>query len=232
MKNSEYFNEILKIVKSHYLILEGKEKNYLFDKNSRIVGTITQNLIVLYYSCDSNVIWNHKGVVAVAFAKDFILAKGNNVKRADVIFIEGLCGACEDIKVVDDFYIKTTGSSEIRYMLEKYGRNCVGNVTCNGNSFKLNSDYFNINFEGNYFNDYASNFNLLVLNVNKRDKIDYEVLYNYMRKEYDWYFTTGYNNCSSARMREFVETRKNRNYEEVSMPKVKILNTKYNSKIR
>ncbi len=100
-------------------MVSGKKKNYFIDKEERIVATIDKNLssITMFYSYrqHSRNIWNHHGKVAIIFARDFNV----NEKCCDILCIEGLCGACNDFELYEDYYLGTTNNEEMRNLLEK-----------------------------------------------------------------------------------------------------------------
>lgn len=106
---------ILKVLSSNYTFVEGKEKNYFLDDSNRIVATIDENLITMFYDFPalSREIFNHFGKVAVAFAKDFNV----NGQICDVLCIGGLFGG-NDFIMNKDFFIGTKYNVEMKHLLD------------------------------------------------------------------------------------------------------------------
>lgn len=111
------YEMIFSILNSKYGLVKGEEKDYFLDDSGRIVATIDKNLITMFYSFPSHSreIWNHEGNVAIAFARDFNV----NGQICDILCIEGLCGACNDFSIHEDFSIDTMNNGEMRYLLDK-----------------------------------------------------------------------------------------------------------------
>lgn len=106
---------IYSILNSKFKLVKGEEKDYFLDDLGRIVATIDTNLITMFYSFPplSGEIWNHEGKVAVAFAHNFNV----NGRLCDVFVIDGLCGAFNDFRMHEDFFIDEINNSEMRYLL-------------------------------------------------------------------------------------------------------------------
>ena len=112
------YDMILNTLISKFKYVEGKKKNYFFDEDECLVATVDQKSITMFYSfpkCNRE-IFNHKGRVAVSFVKDFNL----NGDVCDIIYISGLCGACNDVRVHEDYAISTDVNNEIWDYLPDY----------------------------------------------------------------------------------------------------------------
>ena len=215
------YNEMLKEVLKNHKIIEGNEKYYIVNNSNHIVGTLTENLIVLFYICNKAKIWNHKNMAAVAIAKDFILGTNSEVKKVDIMYIRGLCGSCNDIQSIDDYYIETFTNHELINLEQNYQLGYFGIIAKKANKYCLISNNLLIHFIGNEYTEHYNQLNLLLLKEKGIAKINYDELYNYLRKEFDWYYTDGYNNISSQSKREYVEYRKYKNYDSITKPIVK-----------
>ena len=64
---------IFSALNSKFNLVTSEKKNYFLDDSQRILATIDKNLIVMFYDIPSlsREIWNHKGKVAIAFARNF-----------------------------------------------------------------------------------------------------------------------------------------------------------------
>ena len=220
------YKEILQKLKSRYKIIKGHEKDYLINAQNQIVGTITENLIVLFYRCEETIIWNHQNKVALAIAKDFVYGNGEDVKKADVMYIEGLCGAVNDIELTNDFYLEGNFNSEIPLINSKEEQDnneelgTIGYVENLGDNYRFISEDFVIKFRGKKYTTNTQEMNLLILKDKGKAKINYEDLYKMLREKNDWYYQIGCQTACSKEVREFVESRHNKNYESAYHPKV------------
>lgn len=215
------YDEMLKEILKNYQIIEGNEKNYIVNSNDNIVGTLTENLIVLFYICNKEKIWNHKNMAAVAIAKDFVLATNNQIKKADVMYISGLCGACNDIQLIDNYYIEDYPNYELNFLEQDYQLGYFGIVAKKENKYCLISNNLFIHFIGNEYTEHDDQLNLLLLKENGITKIDYDKLYNYLKETFNWYYTVGYNNVYSHSKREYIESRKYKNYDNITKPMIR-----------
>ena len=81
------------------------------------MASYDKNSISMYFNNISReCILNHHGVVVVTFVRDFQV----NSALADVIIVEGLCGAYNDTKIVGNYAYLTTVNTELRSI---YGQN-------------------------------------------------------------------------------------------------------------
>lgn len=110
------YEKILEILNSKFKLVKGKKKSYFLDDSERIVATVDKNLITMFYDFPkhSREIWNHEGKVAVAFVKNFNV----NGQICDVVCTHGLCGACNDFTLHDNYFIDDTNNTEMRYLLD------------------------------------------------------------------------------------------------------------------
>ena len=220
------YKEILKKLKSKYQIVQGQEKSYLLNEQKQIIGTITDNLIVLFYKCEETIIWNHQNKVALAIAKDFVYGNGEDVKKADVMYIEGLCGAVNDIELTNDFYLEGNFNSEIPLINSKEEQDnneelgTVGYVENLEDNYRFISEDFVIQFRGKKYTTNTQEMNLLILKDKGKAKINYEDLYKMLREKNDWYYQIGCQTAGSKEVRDFVESRHYKSYESTYHPKI------------
>lgn len=221
------YKEILKKLKSKYQIVQGQEKSYLLNEQKQIIGTITDKLIVLFYKCEETIIWNHQNKVALAIAKDFVYGNGEDIKKADVMYIEGLCGATNDINVTNDFYLETEFNLELPSIaskeqedpnLEELGT--IGYVENLEDNYRFISEDFIIQFKGKKYTTNTQEMNLLILKDKGKAKINYEDLYKMLREKNDWYYQIGCQTAGSKEVRDFVESRHYKSYESTYHPKI------------
>lgn len=109
------YEKIFSILNSKFELVMGKQKNYFLDYEQRIVATIDKNSITMFYDFpeESREIWNHYGKVAITFVKNFNV----NGQICDVLCINGLCGAANDIIIDENFSIDRTNNIEMRNLL-------------------------------------------------------------------------------------------------------------------
>ena len=105
------YNIIYSILNSKFELVKGDIKDYFYDEQGQIVATVDEKSITMFYSFPecSREIWNHNGKVAISFAKDFNI----NGRISDIIFIDGLCGASNDVHLHEDYAINTGVNSEM-----------------------------------------------------------------------------------------------------------------------
>lgn len=105
------YNSILEELNKKYHIYSKRDKDYYLNENGEIVASYDNNSISMYFDFpeESLEIMNHKGRVIATFAKDFQV----NDIVADVIILEGLYGACNDSKIVDNFAYETFVNHEL-----------------------------------------------------------------------------------------------------------------------
>jgi hypothetical protein len=105
------YDIIYNTLNSKFTLINGKEKDYFYDNEGKIAATVDEKSITMFYDFPKNnyEIWNHKGKVGVSFVKDFNL----NGNLHDIIFIEGLCGACNDIIIHENYAISTSVNNEM-----------------------------------------------------------------------------------------------------------------------
>lgn len=95
---------------------------YFMNNAGEVVATenAKHNLLVMYVYSNSNTVWNHNDTVAVAVAKDFKLVHNYEVRVADVIVMDGLCGACNTIKRTSNMLLEVTSSTDVVFDAESY----------------------------------------------------------------------------------------------------------------
>lgn len=106
------YNYILSILRENFKEISGKYKNYFIDNKGKIVATIGENIITMYYLTSSDIIWNHHDHVAVSIVKDFNV----NGYMADVMFIEGLCGTCNDVRLEGNYFLECFYNRELSHL--------------------------------------------------------------------------------------------------------------------
>lgn len=95
---------------------------YFMNNAGEVVATenAKHNLLVMYVYSNSNTVWNHNDTVAVAVAKDFKLIHNYEVRVADVIAMNGLCGACNTIVRTSNMLLEVTASTGVNFDAESY----------------------------------------------------------------------------------------------------------------
>lgn len=83
--------------------------------NGKVVATEKRNIIVMYFYCSRDVIWNHHDVVAVAVAKDFVIVNNYEKTIADVVTVNGLCGAYNTIERMSNRLLKVGISKKLSF---------------------------------------------------------------------------------------------------------------------
>ena len=200
----------------------GDDGTIYYLRQDGCVGYRRNNLIVLYFQCHKDVIWNHWNLVKVGIAKDFQLVKwhknGYKEKKVEIVVVKGFCGAANALDNVNNNYIKSSVAHDI---FEK--EVAIGNTT-----------------EKGHFEAYDGSFEIIVphsmCNYNDTDSIDYSVLrtlkkprrkkeeYTFTRdliKENEWFYTHGFNTAGSAETRARMEATWMQNYHKLAGAKIR-----------
>lgn len=106
------YDSILNQLNKKFTLVSKNKKNYFINEEGAIVASYDANSISMYFEfpADSQEILNHHGIVVATFAKNFQV----NDKIADIIIVDGLCGACNDTKMIGNYAYMTCDNSELR----------------------------------------------------------------------------------------------------------------------
>lgn len=182
---------------------------YYADNNGKTVATKTGKLIVMYFACSPDIIWNHRDMVAVAVAKDFVLTNEYQKTVADVVSVMGLCGS----------YNTFTRIGNQLLILSNSFKNCIGTlgrVTANGIFYFDKGAELVVPEELTYFDSDSLSYGLLSKRTTRRRKKspssiqpkDYHV-YSYLRKKNDWYWESGFGTCGFDKERSKINYTQN-----------------------
>lgn len=116
------YDTLRKLVARNYKQAVKNDVTYFMNKAGEVVATenAKHNLLVMYVYSNSNIVWNHNNTVAVAIAKDFKLIHNYEVRVADVIVMNGLCGASNTIERTSNMLLKVTSSDSVSFDKESY----------------------------------------------------------------------------------------------------------------
>ncbi len=216
-------------------ILQKRNGEYCFVNNdNEVVAIISYNKIVMYYTCSSQDIFNHKNKVAAIFTMDLNV----NGKLCDIISILGLCGSSNDISVIKNFGLDSDCNYRVFCNPEEYQKqlefNNLQNNSLNGAIIaqidekigscgeltmvngKANITIGNILINNLTYCQSASKygFDINILNIKGDTNTNYDEVYKYYREANNWYYTYGYNSKNSDIVRDFTERRKKSTFDK------------------
>lgn len=110
------YDNILNLLKKKFKIISKKEKNYFVNDKNEVVATYDDNSISMFFNFpkESRTLWDHEGFIVATFAKKFQV----NDTIADIIILEGLYGACNDARIIDNCVYETYNNNELRDIFE------------------------------------------------------------------------------------------------------------------
>lgn len=116
------YDTLRKLVARNYKQAVKNNVTYFMNEAGEVVATenAKHNLLVMYVYSNSNTVWNHNDTVAVAIAKDFKLIHNYEVRVADVIVMNGLCGACNTIKRTSNMLLEAAPSGGVSFDMKSY----------------------------------------------------------------------------------------------------------------
>jgi len=216
---------------------------YFIDSSNMVVATENDrhNLLVMYVTARKK-LWCHHNTVAIAVAKNFMLINNYEVSYADVVVINGLCGACNTIQRTSNMLLSLNSSLDLDFMdsFIKTGRRLIGSMGYMKFATKaiLNIG-ISIGIPTKILPRRRKSFdfdNLIygVLSYTPVSRIDKKkgrkhiiqskdyTIYNYLRNEYSWYWEYGYNTAGSFRTRLFInKTMNGTNYHKIGNAVIK-----------
>lgn len=233
------YNNILLTIRNKFKEIKGKEKNYFIDDEGRIVATLANNIITMYYSVSSHIIWNHHNHIAISIVKDFNV----NNKINDVMYINGLCGSTNDVRLIENYFIETYFNRELYYLplnnlnlrsknnyfnssineTQNFG-NC-GNLIIDGNQIILDicGEFIIDNIDRQLVSG-INNFDLFILSPSVQNQnLNYKEVYEYHKKRHDWYYNIGKRTAGSKEKRMFDDRRKQSTVDKVGYVNVRLL---------
>lgn len=233
------YNNILLTIRNKFKEIKGKEKNYFIDDEGRIVATLANNIITMYYSVSSDIIWNHKNHIAVSIVKDFNV----NNKVHDVMYINGLCGSTNDVKLIENYFIETYFNRELYYLplndlnilskknyfytsinkAQNFGS--CGNLIVDGNQIILDiCGEFIIDNIDRHLISRTNNFDLFILSPSIQNQdLNYKEIYEYHKKRHNWYYNNGKRTAGSKEKRMFDERRKESTVDKVGYANARLI---------
>lgn len=213
------FEKLEKYLSRYTKIKENGKIYYLL--NNKIIGYKQNNLIVLYFECNPEVIWNHNDLVKVGFIKDFQLVKFNGStyieKKADVIIVKGYCGTSNGFNTYKNIYAYEKTDNNI---IEK--EHAIGKVIKKGH-FVTFDEKLDI-LVPEYLCDFQIedlNYSIISQFKNCRKRKEKYDLQEHLYLVEDWYFKAGYETVGSATTRENIYATKKCNYKKVGKAKIK-----------
>lgn len=210
---SEMKDKIQAVLSKKYNHIMKNGKTYFVDDNYNVVASHDDKSITMYFDFKecSREIWNHNGKVIVTMISDFRV----NDKTADVLIVEGLCGACNDAIITEDFAFRTGSNRTLRYELGEYSNNLgsCGELYCHDQLASINIcnaiRFNNIRVSDLSYDGFVVN---IIGNQKENNNNDYSKVYKLWRKENDWYYTYGVQTAGSYETRAWTERR---NYSTV-----------------
>lgn len=111
------YNTVLKLMERNYKKVSENGKTYFMNEFDKVVSINNRkrNLLVLYVYSSDRIVWNHYGIVAVAIAKDFKLINNYEVRVADVIVMQGLCGADNGFERISNTHLEVAVSNYLSF---------------------------------------------------------------------------------------------------------------------
>ncbi|MCI9177810.1 MAG: hypothetical protein HFJ28_04480 [Clostridia bacterium] len=214
------YDVFLKRVSRKYKAVTENGETFFFNRDGNVVAheNARKNLLVMYVHYNK-MIWCHHNIVAVAIAKDFTLLKNYLVEKADVVVVNGLCGACNTIQRTSNMLLETVVHPKLAF-LEYANSHDVSTkfhyIAPMGTLLSPQLIYLDIGLtldlaslmqsssSNNGSFDYC-NLSYGVLSSKKNDRRpiskticqkDYHV-FHYLKEENSWYWEAGYNTAGS-----------------------------------
>lgn len=228
------YESIAKRVARRYRAVE-KDGTYFFNEAGDVVAyeNDRKNLLTMYVK-GNDAIFSHYDIVAVTIAKDFVLTYEYRTQKADVLVIDGLCGAVNSIKRISNMILCEENSYNVRIgpkarkrfgVKERWYISTMGDIT---SSNKVNLDIgveLDVSALLNYcdgdvsFHDDNLVYGVLACKRTGRNKAtkhisekDYDV-FKYLREENAWYWENGFETTGSCEKRnKIMETADGTNY--------------------
>lgn len=218
------FGQLARIL-SRYDNQVGEDNKIYYLVNGNIVGYRQKNLIVLYFSCNRRIIWSNRvdnPLVKVAFAKDFRLVKYDPIckvyreRKADVIAVKGYCGTGNSFKIHNKVVLESTSDWNI------YEKEAAIGETISRGHFVTYDERIEIQVP-RYMCDFElENLQYSVLRINKNSgKAKEYSLTEYLKKENDYYYHSGWGTRGSDETRKAIEETRNCNYKEIARAQIK-----------
>ena len=199
---SEIKEKIQTVLSKKYTHIVKNGRTYFVDDNYNVVASSDDKSITMYFDFKkcSREIWNHYGKVMVTMISDFRV----NDKTADVLVVKGLCGACNDAIITEDFAFRTGSNYTLRYELGEYSENLgnCGELSCYDHIANINICN-------------AINFKNICVSDLSEDGFVVNIIGN--QKENNWYYTYGIQTRGSYETRGWTERRRysTTDYEDI-----------------
>lgn len=206
---SEIKEKIQTVLSKKYTHIVKNGRTYFVDDNYNVVASSDDKSITMYFDFKkcSREIWNHNGKVIVTMISDFRV----NDKTADVLIVDGLCGAYNDAIVTEDYAFKSGTNYTLRYELGEYSDNLgsCGKLYCYDHIANINICNA-INFKNICVSDLSEKGFVvnIIGNQKENNNSDYTKVYKYWRKENNWNYTYGIQTRGSYETRDWTERRR------------------------
>lgn len=200
------YNYLVKRMCQEYLtVTDGNVTHFVSDRS--IVGTWyrKEQVLNIFLSASSNVVWNHHGLALFVIAKKYTVLNNAKARNAEAAWLIGCCGAEWEKTLVHPMYL---GSSEF------FGDKSVTGITVvhkshNGVKFRL----FDLEVEWQETKQPYSHIDYLnpaLIYPVKHGGKKVKNAKDYLRKRYTWEYESGYHTAGSFETREFIDTQANR----------------------
>lgn len=218
------FEQLARIL-SRYDNQVGENNKIYYLLNGNIVGYRHKNLIVLYFSCNPEIIWSNIGdnpLVKVAIAKDFRLVKYDPIcevyreRKADVIAVKGYCGAENSFEIYNKAVLESTVDCTILEKEAAIGKTISkGHFVTYDGRIEIQVPRYMCNFE-------LEALQYSVFKINKKSgKAKEYSLTEYLKKKKYWYYHNGWESCGSYEIREAIEETRKCNYKKIARAQIK-----------
>lgn len=206
---SEIKDKIQAVLSKKYNHIMKNGRTYFVDDNYNVVASYDDKSITMYFDFKkcSREIWNHYGKVMVTMISDFRV----NDKTADVLIVNGLCSACNDAIITEDFAYSISSNHTLCDELGEYSDNLgsCGELSCHNQLASINICNA-INFKNIRVSDLSEEGFVvnIIGNQKENNNNDYSKVYEYWRKKNNWFYTYGIQTAGSYETRAWTERRR------------------------
>ena len=218
------YDYIKRFLDTHYSskIVDGAR---VYFEHSKPVALCLDNIITMYFKCNSSEIWNHRDRAMVSIIKDAVISKNYNATICDAVMFSGMCGTPNTFKRHNKYFISEDWLSNIDYSLGSVGEYYNGN-------FVIGEEDMVIPANPMYESDFDK-VNYGILNNKGSFEIDineYAKAWEEIRKDNDWVWNDGYNTAGSSTTRQKITAlRDGCNYHNIYPIKIMVKEKKYHN---
>lgn len=218
------YDYIKRFLDTHYSskIVDGAR---VYFEHGKPVALCLDNIITMYFKCNSSEIWNHNDRAMVSIIKDAIISQNYNATICDVVMFRGMCGTPNTFKRANKYFISKDWLSNIDTSLGSVGKYYDGNFVIGEEDIVIPA---NLKYE-NAWDDV--NYGIL----NKKgsfviDKDEYAKAWEEIRKDHDWFWDSGYNTAGSSTTRQKITVlRDGCNYHNIYPIKIMVKEKEYDN---